>query len=216
MKRWLAVALVVAGVAAPVCAQRGGSRGGVSGHSIGGFRGSYAPSGRISFAGPSRVVGGSYGYAGRPGYGNGRRYYGAGVPFVPYYGASYYGPGYLAYPDTIYPDAGYAGDQAPPQNYVEQGGPGLPPPPAGYDTAQAEAAAPRQATAAPEPEDAVTVVFKDGRPPVTIHNYILSRTTLYVRDARKQDIPVADIDLPATEKANQDAGVEFQLPTASR
>ena len=64
----------------------------------------------------------------------------------------------------------------------------------------------------PEPEDAVTLIFKDGRPPLQIHNYMLSRTTLYVRDQHKQDIPVADLDLVATEKVNRDAGVDFKLP----
>jgi hypothetical protein len=60
--------------------------------------------------------------------------------------------------------------------------------------------------------DAVTLVFKDGRPPETIHNYALTRTTLYVTDGRHRQIPVADLDLAATEKANREAGVMFQLP----
>lgn len=59
---------------------------------------------------------------------------------------------------------------------------------------------------------AVTLVFKDGRAPETIHNYALTRTTLYVTDAKPQEIPVADLDLAATEKANRDAGVKFSLP----
>jgi hypothetical protein len=62
--------------------------------------------------------------------------------------------------------------------------------------------------------DAVTLVFKDGRPPETIHNYALTRTTLYVTDGRRREIPVAALDLAATEKANREAGVSFQLPVA--
>jgi hypothetical protein len=64
--------------------------------------------------------------------------------------------------------------------------------------------------------DAVTLVFKDGRPSEKIHNYALTRTTLYVTDAHHYEIPVADLDLAATEKANREAGVSFQLPHAGQ
>jgi len=60
--------------------------------------------------------------------------------------------------------------------------------------------------------DAVTLVFKDGRAPEKIHNYALTRTTLYVTDGRRREIPVASLDLAATEKVNHAAGVQFQLP----
>jgi hypothetical protein len=67
---------------------------------------------------------------------------------------------------------------------------------------------------APRPiePDEVTLVFKDGRPAQKIHNYALTRTTLYVTDGRHREIAVADLDLVATEKANREAGVNFQLP----
>jgi hypothetical protein len=70
----------------------------------------------------------------------------------------------------------------------------------------------------PEPaaESAVTLVFKDGRPAEQIHNYMLTRTTLYVQDAQRREIAVADLDLTATEKVNRDSGVEFQLPTGAK
>jgi hypothetical protein len=60
--------------------------------------------------------------------------------------------------------------------------------------------------------DAVTLVFKDGRAPEKIHNYALTRTTLYVTDGRREEIPVASLDLAATEKVNRAAGVRFDLP----
>jgi hypothetical protein len=68
----------------------------------------------------------------------------------------------------------------------------------------------------PEPEDAVTLVFKDGRPNEQIRNYMLTRTTLYVQDAQRRVIPVADLDLAATQKVNKEAGVDFQLPGSGR
>jgi hypothetical protein len=63
-----------------------------------------------------------------------------------------------------------------------------------------------------EAENAVTLVFKDGRPSEEIHNYMLTRTTLYVQDEHRREISVDEIDLTATQKANKDAGVEFRLP----
>ena len=45
---------------------------------------------------------------------------------------------------------------------------------------------------------------------------MLTRTTLYVQDEHRQEIPVADLDLPATQKINQAAGVDFQLPGSAR
>jgi hypothetical protein len=55
-------------------------------------------------------------------------------------------------------------------------------------------------------------VFKDGRAPEKIHNYALTRTTLYVTDGQREEIPVASLDLAATEKVNRAAGVRFDLP----
>jgi hypothetical protein len=64
----------------------------------------------------------------------------------------------------------------------------------------------------PQSEEAVTLVFKDSRPSEQIHNYILTRTTLYVRDQHPRDIPTDQLDLASTAKVNQAAGVDFQLP----
>jgi hypothetical protein len=61
-------------------------------------------------------------------------------------------------------------------------------------------------------EEAVTLIFKDGRPPEQIHNYLLTPTILYVQDQNRRSIPVDQLDIAATEKTNQDAGVAFQLP----
>jgi hypothetical protein len=72
----------------------------------------------------------------------------------------------------------------------------------------------------PSPETAaestVTLVFKDGRPVEQIHNYILTRRMLYVRDEPHRDIAVDQLDLAATEKMNHGADVDFQLPTVAR
>jgi hypothetical protein len=106
--------------------------------------------------------------------------------------------------------------EQPPENYVEQ--------PGAYAQPQSEVEAPyeeraeiaRTPAVAPTLFDsnAVTLVFKDGRPSQKIHNYALTRTTLYVTDGRPREIPVAVLDLAATEKTNREAGVNFRLPVA--
>ena len=59
---------------------------------------------------------------------------------------------------------------------------------------------------------AVTLVFKDGRPPEKIYNYALTRTMLYVADGKHQQIPISELNLAATKQVNQQNGVNFQLP----
>ncbi len=61
--------------------------------------------------------------------------------------------------------------------------------------------------------EAVTLVFKDGRPSEQVHNYLMTRTTIYVQDEHRHSIPVDQLDMAATAKTNQDAGVDFQVPT---
>lgn len=155
----------------------------------------------------------------RPGYG-----YGYGSGFAYGYGGPLYGgwigPGYYDYPD----DGGYDSSSGnadagnyPPDYYGQpdaQSDGSYEPPPYNYyrPTYQPPAA---QSSAVPEHTQAITLVFKDGRTSEQIHNYILSRTTLSVLDEHRREIPVDQLDLDATVKANREAGVEFQLPRAS-
>ena len=70
-------------------------------------------------------------------------------------------------------------------------------------------------TAAPAPapeEDAVTLIFKDGRRPLVVRNYALTRTAFYITGQHIYEIPLSELDLPATERVNREAGVLFQLP----
>ena len=60
--------------------------------------------------------------------------------------------------------------------------------------------------------EALTVMFKDGRPPEHVYNYILTPNTLTVLDQHRHDIPVDQIDLEATANVNIQAGIEFSLP----
>jgi hypothetical protein len=180
-------------------------------------------------------------YGNRAAFGNRPAFYSrrAGHPVIFWNG---YGPGYgllsdsylgdyLDYPDGF--DADASDPNAAPADYAAA--PYGAPPPDGYYGAPypyagepsppvappEEQAAPQQhapqqrsaPVAAPQQEDAVTIIFNDGRAPETIHNYALTRTDLYVVGGRIRDIPLAQIDLAATEKANRDNGVDFHLPT---
>jgi len=61
-----------------------------------------------------------------------------------------------------------------------------------------------------------TLVFKDGHQ-LEIENYAVVGQTLYdltPRHSRK--IALADLDLPATQKENDDRGVTFQLPSSAQ
>ena len=68
----------------------------------------------------------------------------------------------------------------------------------------------------PAPQQAVTVIFKDGRPPEQIHNYLLTATTLTVLDQRYRQIPVDQIDVNATRQSNLADGIDFRVPGGSR
>ncbi len=116
----------------------------------------------------------------------------------------------------------YAGASAYGSPYAE---PGQPVPPLSPDGSQPMVyapyvygyAAPPQVTVVTLPapmreEDAVTIFYRDGRPPEQIRNYALTRSALLVTGPRLREIPLQDIDLDLTERVNRAAGVEFQLP----
>lgn len=112
-----------------------------------------------------------------------------------------------AYPENGYPQNGYP----------------APPPPGYAEEPASPASVPAPPVAAPEMQyvpgsaDKVTLIFKDGRPPEEIQNYLATPSTVTVLDGhRRRQISVADLDLPATIKANQQTGVDFRLPTAAK
>jgi hypothetical protein len=135
-------------------------------------------------------------------------------------------PGYLGYPYGYgYGDTGDddSADSTVAQNYPADGYDGQAPPPDQVATGRAPyqpsygvtQSAPGRGSASAT-EDAVTILFKDGRPSEQIHNYLLSRTTLSVLDEHYRVIPIDQVDLAATEKVNRAAGVDFHLPDSSQ
>ena len=76
---------------------------------------------------------------------------------------------------------------------------------------------PPVAQADPEPpQPPTTLVFKDGHQ-LEVSNYAIVSQTLYdLTPGHRRRIALADLDLPATEKQNDDHGVTFQLPPSAQ
>jgi hypothetical protein len=131
-----------------------------------------------------------------------------------------YGWGYPYVWPSIFNDSD-SYDSQPDSNYAA-------PQPSDYNNdpyqAQPDDPAPREPNAsrasysgAPASSAPVTLVFKDGRRPEQIHNYLLTASMLTVLDQHPVDIPIPvdQIDLEATARANRQAGVEFSVPGRS-
>ena len=65
----------------------------------------------------------------------------------------------------------------------------------------------------PAPPDLATVlVFRDQRIQEVSNYAILGKNLVVIADERQRKIPLADLDLDATTKLNEERGVDFQLP----
>jgi hypothetical protein len=75
----------------------------------------------------------------------------------------------------------------------------------------------QSADSVPEtPQPPTTLVFKDGHQ-VTVDNYVIVSQTLYdLTSGHPRKIDLADLDLVATQKQNDDNGVVFLLPASAR
>ena len=73
------------------------------------------------------------------------------------------------------------------------------------------------AESAPEPAaDPTMLVFRDGHK-VEVANYAIVGATLFdLTPGHPRKIALADLDIPATQKQNDDRGVLFQLPPSAR
>ena len=69
--------------------------------------------------------------------------------------------------------------------------------------------------AKPDPEPATALVFHDQHVE-EVHNYAISGGMVWVlNDQAAKKIPLAELDIPATVKMNDDRGVDFQVPGPS-
>ena len=145
------------------------------------------------------------------------------VPYVP--------PVYYAVPVPYAVDIGAAEDNADSdadeQDANYQGGPTVfdrrgsgrdsyvPPmrsAPAPHSADRADDAAP----AAPESLEPTTLVFKDGHK-LEVGNYAIIGQNLFdMTPGHARKVPLADLDLEATRRQNDDRGITFQLPVSSK
>ena len=89
------------------------------------------------------------------------------------------------------------------------------PPSANRNRGQIDDDPPTDASAEP-PQPPTTLVFKDGHQ-LAVNNYAIVDQTLYdLTPGHPRKIALAELDLPATEKQNDDHGVVFQLPPTAQ
>ncbi len=128
-------------------------------------------------------------------------------------------PAYIPYPA---PDA-QADDESTEVDYVHAPGPpnqDAPTKPARYRDPAPQADASAKPTP-DEPAEPVTVrpptvlIFKDGHQSDVLNYAIVGNTLFDFAAGRTRKILLADLDLPGTHKANDDRGVDFQMPVGT-
>lgn len=138
-----------------------------------------------------------------------------GIAIYPYlypvpYGADVTDPG-TSGPDDANDQGGPAAGDSPnygADTYVRP----RPVDPAQYVSPESNLADP----AADPPQPPTTLVFKDGHQ-LQLNNYAIVSQTLYdFTPGHPRKIALSDLDLPATQKQNDDHGVVFDLPTSSQ
>lgn len=127
-----------------------------------------------------------------------------GAPEYP--GARYAGSGYAdqpAYPEDR--DLPYPGQ---PDNSQLRAGPAQP---------QRQEYHFSEQPAASAKTEPLKLIFKDGRAPITIQNYMVNARALTDLDSDHfEKIPLEQIDIAATQEANRSHGIDFQVPVPSR
>jgi hypothetical protein len=216
MRRWQYIAtLSLLLLALPAWAQRGGH----GGHFASG--GGHFSGGQAAMGHASGAFRGGFGRGTSVRIRTGNPYYGRGF----YRGWGYYPYGY--YPWDYYAWDGYDNDNGDQDAYASYGAaPAYPPP---YpensglrsdvqalnqkiDRLQADVEARNRPK---EEEPATALVFRDQHVE-EVHNYAIAGGTLWVLNEKAaKKIPLAQLDIPATIKMNDDRGIDFQVPGPS-
>ncbi len=126
-------------------------------------------------------------------------------------------PVYIPY---AVPDAEEADDDSPDVDYVHAPGPRGADPrskrPGSRDSDPKVDASAKPAPGEPDEPAAVqpstVLVFKDGHTSDVLNYAIVGDTLFDLAAGRTRKILLADLDLPATHKANDDRGVDFEIP----
>jgi len=150
------------------------------------------------------------------------RTFGNVYPYVPYYyGGAYYGwdngynddypyTGYIPGTFDKYPGYPYPAQYAPPPYYSS-----LPPQVNNTPEPQPPQRQRSNQRSNDEFSEPTVLVFRDGHRE-EIANYAIMGSTIFVLAGSHSRIPIAELDVPATERVNQDHGVDFHVPTKAR
>jgi hypothetical protein len=79
-----------------------------------------------------------------------------------------------------------------------------------------EAPAAQPVAEKPTPQQPTVLVFKDGRQSQVLNYAIVGETLYDLSDGRAKKVALAELDLSATEKQNDERGVDFRVPAASK
>jgi hypothetical protein len=227
VRRWIAASVVIVGLlllpaflVSSSAAQINGVPASVTSPGFGGQPGPQAPPASVTSLGPrgyAPSAGGIF-FSNMSERHEGRHRHHRDHIFVPYYG------GWYAVPSYPYPaeDAGYE-DEEP--DY--QGGPTIfdrrgrgdgayVPPPSDALGAHPDTRTDSTAEISSREAPPTTLVFKDGHR-LEVGNYAIVGATMFdLRPGHPRKIALADVDLEATQKENEDHGVSFQLPSNSQ
>lgn len=112
-------------------------------------------------------------------------------------------PGYDGVPDTAQ------------QGYAQP--PSTPAPPQRQEYHFATQSSASSKPSASSTRESLTVIFKSGRAPATMQNYMVNSKSLTDLDGGHfEKIPLDQIDVAATAQANRSRGIDFQVPITSR
>jgi hypothetical protein len=165
----------------------------------------------------------------RPGPVRFRHHHHRGEFITPFFGGGYYIPYASDYEDPGYYVLNTGIDDSMEEDYrggptiFDRRGPGMSRPVRPEnDDFRAELNSERQKTREPvvlQPvadQPSTVLIFKDGHE-LEVHNYAIVGTTLYdLSDGRTRKVALAELDLSATMKHNDDRGVSFQLPAGAK
>ncbi len=229
VRRWISASVVMVGLGllpaflvSSSLAQINGVPASVTSPRFGGDQGRHAPPASVSSLGPRGYApsagGRFFSHVPEGDEGHQRHHRDRDHGFIPYYGGGYAVPTY-PYTDE---DAGYEDDEP---DY--QGGPTIfdrrgrgdrayVPPPSDAIRAHPDTRTDSTAEiAAPEAPPPTTLVFKDGHR-LEVGNYAIVGARMFdLTPGHPRKIALADVDLEATQKENEDHGVSFRLPSNS-
>jgi hypothetical protein len=137
-------------------------------------------------------------------------YYGGYVPYAWDYGADPAYTGYVAgtFDTTPYSGYPYPPQYAPPPSYYSPPPVNSTPEPQSYQQRRSD-------RASDEFAEPTVLVFRDGHRQ-EIANYAIMGSTLFVLSGPRSRIPIAELDIPATERVNQSRGVDFHVPAKAQ